>query len=38
MILDYGGAWAVNLVLKKWLADVSPKPSKLAVYLTFEPN
>lgn len=28
MVIDYVGAWAVNSVLKRTLADVSPKPSK----------
>lgn len=30
MILDYGGAWAIDKVLKRSLADIKPRPSERA--------
>lgn len=27
MVLDYGGAWLVDIMLKRTLADMEPKPS-----------
>ena len=30
MLLDYGGAWAIDKVLKRSLADIKPRPSKQA--------